>query len=286
MANSGSRVLACMLPEDWYTHQLEAHWDMLLRLDLNPQPLLDYIEAESPGLLGKYFETLITFWLSSSPHFGSVSKNIQLMDEKVTIGEADILVRDHASGELWQIEVACKYYLGDKNVAAYPNWIGPNGTDSLAVKMEKFKRQTTLFDHSRGKEFLKEHNLRTPVVKIFMKGFFFHHYKILATHKRPKDAGIHYSSGWYIRLSEIDVLSGTMHQWVILPKFLWPCLYNFKHSIEPVLDGREMILLCKEQILKHKRAVLLVQVAVIDGVTTEVSRGFVVSDYWPNNRSV
>jgi len=282
MSNSGSNLLCKMLSEEWFTDQLELHWSLIIELDNDPQPLIKHIENDNPKLLGKYFESLISFWFYVSPHFELVAKNIKFKDNKLTTGEADLLVIDLYSGELRQIELACKYYLGLNNSSAHKNWIGPNGTDSLALKIDKLERQTSVFYTKPGYLFLNQNNLKQPEVKIIMKGFFFHHYKVIASNKTPYSADIHYNSGWFIHINEIDALFGSLEQWVVLPKFLWPCLYNFQEGTETILNGEQMIKKCKEEISKNKRAILIAQVVVLEGSVREISRGFVITDKWPN----
>ena len=113
-------------PLDW-------HW--LQALDRQPEGLIHYLSAQNTRLLGTYFEALWQFFLSHHPCIQHYCFNVQVNDEKRTLGEFDCLVIDQR-GEVYHIELACKFYL-QYDDQGNPLWIGPNCGDRLDIKYNK-----------------------------------------------------------------------------------------------------------------------------------------------------
>ncbi|MGB6034682.1 MAG: DUF1853 family protein, partial [Cryomorphaceae bacterium] len=91
--------------------------------------------------------------------FDMVDENIQIIEEKRTIGELDFVVKEIDKERLIHIELAYKFYLLDPSISAEPinNWIGPNRNDSLKEKLQKLKRkQFPLLSHPHVKTRLNE----------------------------------------------------------------------------------------------------------------------------------
>jgi hypothetical protein len=88
-----------------------------------------------------------------------VDENIQIIEEKRTVGELDFIIREINKERLIHLELAYKFYLFDPSISAEPinNWIGPNRNDSLKEKLEKLKRkQFPLLYHQDVKTRLNE----------------------------------------------------------------------------------------------------------------------------------
>lgn len=270
-----------MIDSKWCRREYESYWNVLKELDSNPDSLHRFIEADNPTILGKYFETLFAFWIRSSGRFELLARNIRFEETGKTEGEADFLVSDHENDDVIHIETACKYYLGYGNSSAHANWIGPNGTDTLELKMSKLKRQIGLMKMPAARRFLNEHKWNVKASKVFMKGYFFHHYKLLTSAVHPVGAAGNYNSGWYIRQNELYDFIGELNQWVILPKLLWPPLHNFYDEVVAPVDGSELFVYCQRHFQSGKKALLIAQVIKQDGIIHEISRGFVVDNKWP-----
>lgn len=89
---------------------------------------------ESPRRLGHHFENLVATALTHSRRFEIVVRNLPLRRGGVTLGELDLLVRDHADGTLCHWELALKFYLGLPDTATERGWPGPDPSDQLALK--------------------------------------------------------------------------------------------------------------------------------------------------------
>lgn len=270
-----------ILSEDWFDEQYAMHKDWLLELDKSPALLLSWIENHSQKLLGKRFEMLLSFWFSQSPHFELLQQNIVLHDaEKNTLGEIDFIVREIASNQIWHIESACKYYLAHTRSPSWENCKGPNGRDSLNLKMTKVKKQLSILKSQEGKDFLTICCLLKPIPVLLMKGYFFHHFSRLQGAIPPYNAHPHYSGGWYIYEHELHSLNGDLAQWILLPKERWMSPFRTNEPVN-ILSGNELIVQCREYIRKHAKAPIIVQIQELDGVKTEISRAFVVRETWP-----
>ena len=271
-----------IMNETWCDEQFSLHREWLLELDRDPSTLLAWLVAENQKLLGKRFESLLAFWFSHSPHFTLLHRNIQLRQDGNTSGEIDFVVK-LADGKVIHIETACKYYLGAKSSAQWGNWIGPNGHDNLALKMEKLSAQLSIFGTSAGKDFLQQHGLTPPASFTFLKGYFFHHYRAMTKHTAPRQAHPHYSSGWYLHEMELGDFESDTFQWLMLPKSHWMGTYDFALNDFILLDGKSMVGQCREHLKQKRKAPMLIQVMMEDGIAREISRGFVVSNQWPRH---
>ena len=273
-----------LLQDEFFQRQWMLHQEWLSDLDKNPQLLLQWMDKENHKLIGKRFEALLSFWLSQSPFYQLLHHNVVLHNQaNNTSGEIDFLVRNLETNELWHLEVACKYYLGfgaTGNWSNWSNWIGPNGHDSLKLKMQKSFRQLNLCNSSEGRMFLKNHELPCPKPFLWLKGYFFYHYETLHRNVPPQDAHEHFNAGWYCYERELSQFAGKLRQWLLLPKDRWLSPFYSENKLD-LLSGDEVVELCREYLHFQRKAPLLVQVEERDGVIMELSRAFVVHDAWP-----
>lgn len=131
---------------------LKPGWDIPL---FEPE---EYERIQTPDLpvlphnlvFGKKMEILFAHYLKSSSRYSLVAENLQIMDDKLTIGELDFLAKDHQTNHTLHIEMACKFYLYREELSADPLacWIGPNGRDRLVDKLDKLRNKQfpLLFD--------------------------------------------------------------------------------------------------------------------------------------------
>lgn len=93
-------------------------------------------------VLGKRMERFFEFLLNFSPNIKVLKSNIQIQQEKITLGEIDFLAEDIFLNQQYHIELVYKFYVYDPS---YENelerWIGPNRKDSLLQKIEKLKQR-------------------------------------------------------------------------------------------------------------------------------------------------
>jgi len=100
--------------------------------------------------LGHLAERIFSAALKASATFHLIDENIQIIENKQTIGELDFILEDLNQNQILHVELAYKFYLFDPTLSSDPtkNWIGPNRKDSLIEKLEKLKnRQFPLLYH-------------------------------------------------------------------------------------------------------------------------------------------
>jgi hypothetical protein len=111
---------------------------------LNVSPNLDLL-IQTNIRLGHMVEKIVAQLIKNSSNYNLLFENIQIIDDKKTIGEIDFIIEEHSSKQVIHLELAYKFYLFDPTISSEPinNWIGPNRNDSLKEKLEKLK--TTQF---------------------------------------------------------------------------------------------------------------------------------------------
>ncbi|MBC5842437.1 DUF1853 family protein [Flavobacterium sp. F-380] len=109
--------------------------------------------------LGHVVEKIVAELIRSSSNYNLLYENIQIIDDKKTIGEIDFIIEEHISKQVIHLELAYKFYLFDPTISVKPinNWIGPNRNDSLIEKLDKLKTtQLPLLYHERTKSTLNK----------------------------------------------------------------------------------------------------------------------------------
>ena len=90
-------------------------------------------------MLGKRVERFFSYQLKSQKRFTILKENIQIYNDKITIGELDCLLLENHKPK--HVEVVYKFYLYDHSVGKteLEHLIGPNRKDTLTQKIEKLK---------------------------------------------------------------------------------------------------------------------------------------------------
>ena len=128
------------LPDDqfWLAH-FQRYLPRLQALDDDPTELDQTLAKLPSSRLGIRFEALLSFWLNDhSEHwhdFALRAKNIQLKDEKRTIGEVDFIIENKLTGDIEHWELSLKFYLGEGALQPY-EWRGLNDRDTFGRKIK------------------------------------------------------------------------------------------------------------------------------------------------------
>lgn len=104
--------------------------------------------------LGHLAETIVSQLIKASTNYEVLYENVQLVEDKKTLGEIDFILKDKQTKQLIHMELAYKFYLFDPAISPEPlnNWIGPNRNDSLKEKLDKTKKkQFPLLYHNTAK---------------------------------------------------------------------------------------------------------------------------------------
>ncbi len=96
------------------------------------------INIRENEVLGKRVEHFFEYCITISKRFDILAKNIQVFDDKITIGELDFIVKDLQQNKVLHIELVCKFYVYDTTLGdGLERWTGPNRKDSLLQKVKK-----------------------------------------------------------------------------------------------------------------------------------------------------
>src|SRR5690606_10935595 len=80
--------------------------------------------------------------IKRSSRYRLLAQNLQIVQEKITIGEIDSIIEHIKTGAKLHIELVYKFYLYDPSIEGEINkWIGPNRKDNLPQKINKLKEK-------------------------------------------------------------------------------------------------------------------------------------------------
>lgn len=117
--------------------------------------------------LGKWVEQFVTFQLQQNSKVTILEENLQIKNNKITIGELDLLILENH--QPIHLEIVYKFYVYDtsKNYTnSLEHWIGPNRKDSLIFKLNKLKeKQLPLLYHSTTSEALEQYSLDIKTIR-------------------------------------------------------------------------------------------------------------------------
>lgn len=278
------------LSEDFYTTVYKKFLPTLEKLDDNPQRLEDHIENGNTRLLGKYFESLVEFWLQSSADKELLTHNLQVFKRRNTIGEFDFVYRDLNTKQVYHLECAGKFYIAHKNIDEHSNFIGPNSIDNLERKVLKItNEQIKLCETDEGKEALFFEDIEEEVIpKIFLKGYIFYYADLYFNNAIviPKDANTNHPKGWWIYARDTDYFfADKTNKWHIIDRNNWISkVYN--PNKELITGTGKLTSRLKEYFSANSYPLLIAELAQNDdGIYFESTRGFVVANNWPNYSS-
>ncbi len=109
-------------------------------------------------VLGKRVELFFQEAVENSKNSNILAANLQIIENKVTLGELDFLIKDTLHNQFIHVELVYKFYLYDPEIVEeLQRWIGPNRRDTLLYKVEKLqKKQLPLLQNKATQHYLKE----------------------------------------------------------------------------------------------------------------------------------
>lgn len=188
------------------------------------------LKSDSKKLrLGKWVEQFVAFQLAQDSSVQIIEENLQIRNNKVTIGELDLLLLKNE--QVIHLEIIYKFYLYD-TAQKYTNpldyWIGPNRRDRFIYKLNKLKeKQLPLLYHHNTAEALQHHNIDFNSIKqeVCFKAQLFLPLEAQSTDIYPLNPDC--IAGWYLNYDNISILK--THQFFIPEKLEW--LSNPKHNV-------------------------------------------------------
>ncbi|MEX1192223.1 MAG: DUF1853 family protein [Brumimicrobium sp.] len=171
--NSESKLLVNLplFPDEILKEWKKDSLDYFLDLEKHPNDLIRFVNRPKNNRLGFYAESLLSYFFQTFPKVELLLQNFQLVENKKTLGEIDFIIK--WNNRILHLECAVKYYLyNDKSdVLDMSNWVGPNGKDTLARKINKVvNHQLPLLNNKQLTTFNASQEIESY---LFLKGSFF-----------------------------------------------------------------------------------------------------------------
>ncbi|MGJ8731497.1 DUF1853 family protein [Cellulophaga fucicola] len=153
----------------------------LKQLEYKEQNNIPFNESVPLNLrLGKRVERYVSAELKNNKTISILAENIQIQNDKLTIGEIDCILKQ--DNRLYHVEIIFKFYLFDATVGTteLEHWIGPNRNDTLIKKLTKLKeKQLPLLYNIHTKPTLDALNIEANDIeqRVFFKAQLFTPYK-------------------------------------------------------------------------------------------------------------
>jgi len=201
--------------------------------------------------LGHLVERFVSHELQLNNDIDILAENIQIKQNKVTIGELDCLLIHNQTPI--HVEIIYKFYLYDESVgnSELEHWIGPNRKDSLIEKITKLKtKQLPLLYKAETKTILEQLKLNSSTIQqqVYFKAQLFVPYYMRDMHLRIINNQC--IKGYYLHLNDLKQFSS--YKFYIPSKLDW---LTEAHNNVTWLDYNEGTKTIKEAIIQ-KRAPL------------------------------
>jgi hypothetical protein len=192
--------------------------------EINPEYHKIDIDIDEKLRLGKYVERLVSFELAQHEKIHVIAENIQIQDNKTTLGELDCLL--FKNDICIHLEIVYKFYLHDVSVGTneIEHFIGPNRKDSLKEKLTKLKeKQLPLLYNDATETYLKSLELKKNIIKqaVYFKAQLFVPY--LNTNIKLKKLNPDCVVGFYINQNQLHQFTDckfyipNKKDWLIIP---------------------------------------------------------------------
>ena len=202
--------------------------------------------------LGHLAEKIVSELIKSSTNYEVLYENVQLIEDKRTIGEIDFIIKNKYTQQLIHMELAYKFYLFDPKISSKTinNWIGPNRNDSLKQKLDKVRNsQFSLLYHRSAKSKLHKVELGEVSQALCLLVSLFIPYGYKASFSPIYKKAI---KGYYVNLekfisldhSEKSYYLPTKKEWGMDPSEneTWKELIDIKDSINTSIKEKQALL--------------------------------------------
>lgn len=224
---------------------------------------------------GRYFEALVVALLRGSQRFEVLAHDLQVREDKRTVGAFDVVLRDLQQDVHIHLELAFKQYLHRKgDPTLMHNWVGPRGRDRLDLKYSHMQeRQLQLGATPAGQSCLRSLGVQHYQRWALMAGRLFLPWESFRHGPRP-DLPAHCEPnvewGWWMGAAQRQTLENLEHKPRLLsPRWALAPLQPEDCGALPAYDGQ----LVDAQLGRG----VPVLVAVIDD-SSELSRGWIVPE--------
>lgn len=196
--------------------------------------------------VGKYIERLVSFELSHNPTIKILAENLQIQQEKITLGEIDcLLLKD---GKPIHLEVIYKFYVYDasEGTSELDHFIGPNRKDALIEKLKKLnEKQLPLLFSKSCKPYLENLDLKPSEIdqQVYFKAQLFiplGEKIILKTLNQDCIAGFYIKKEQLAQFSECKFYIPKKIDWIITPhtQVDWLNYLDFTTASNTILERK------------------------------------------------
>ena len=128
---------------------------------------LENLDHPRNSVLGKRMESFFEVAIKHSERYELIGSNIQIIENKRTLGELDFLLFDRKTEIPLHVELVYKLYVYDDSFSEETErWIVPNRRDSFSEKLHKLKqKQFPLLYRSETKFFLEKQGLKAEDIE-------------------------------------------------------------------------------------------------------------------------
>ena len=219
----------------------------------NVVPSLSSEEIPTPvnSVLGKRMEEFFRFYVQNFSEEEVLAFNEQIIEEKITIGELDFLLKNSRTSKVSHVEMVYKFYLYDPGVSRneIECWVGPNKKDFLVKKLRRLKqRQFPLLQQPATAKLLADLDLSTEDIdqKLCFKANLFLPFGEEAA---PKDLSYEPLAGFWIKEKDFTkskfgrnkFFSPRKQDWPILPdqNKEWVSYHDFLPQVRQLLRHQQ-----------------------------------------------
>ncbi|MGH1384533.1 DUF1853 family protein [Kordia sp.] len=202
--------------------------------------------------LGHLVEKIVSELIKASENYKMLYENVQIIQNKNTIGEIDFIIQHIDSKELIHLELAYKFYLFDPTISseATHNWTGPNRKDALHEKLEKLQqKQFPLLYHQASKAQLPSIEINKVSQKLCVLANLFIPYQYKEKFSETYQKAI---KGYYVNFDTFVSLDNsakayyipTKKEWGIVPSEneVWTNFKGVKESITESMSAKRSLL--------------------------------------------
>lgn len=181
------------------------------------------LELSERLMLGKRAERYFSEWIKRSSEYELLAENVQIIEEKQTLGEFDFIVQRKRDSQMIHVELIYKFYLFDPTVDGLEieKWVGPNRVDRLEFKLDKLtNHQFPLLHTKPAQTQLKMMGLDDPTIHqqvLFLANLFIPKSHEVEFNRVNKSA----VEGTWMNLDEWKQQSSSDHTFAIPDKIDW-----------------------------------------------------------------
>ena len=239
------------------------------------QPLETFLKQAPSYLVGKYFESLIQFWLEHVQGVRMVAVQKQISHQRRTRGELDFVFQT-IDNDLIHWETAVKFYLYDRHSSSFDShFIGPNNRDTFERKIRRLREvQLPL-----GREIFPDIVSQCG----FVKGRIYYHPQQFPPETLPEHLSEQHERAIWLRASEFGEFAANHEfcHYSLLKKPYWLAPESIETAADALLSSNQM----SELTIQHFRTSTVPQhLAAFEKSTArsiETARLFIVADTWP-----